>query len=295
MSAVKHERKVADMFIMSRKSSPRKAPLGVLFWIGTILFVSLVFMFTLPTIRDVIENTSFIEVVFETRNETAPETPAPSAPDMPLSESPTPRDTPAPTPSAPAVPLSEASGSPEAQEEPEITGDRTTETQDEKDEDVVVIAAPLEQEETNSGQRQTTRATIYLIRVTDDGRIVAEPVQRTMTFTTSPLTRSIETLINGPDTDDHNRGLLSLVPKDARLLSARVEGGIAYLNFSEDFRFNAMGLEGYLAQLQQVVLTATAFASVDSVQILVEGNVVEYLGGDGVYIGRPLRPADFTS
>lgn len=273
---------------MSRKSSPRKAPLGVLFWIGTILFVSLVFMFTLPTIRDVVENTGFIEVVFESRPEPAPSAPTPSAPEIPLPERPIARDesapAPTPTPVTPVTPSGDLE-QPEDTREEGISGD----------EEVVVIPAPVEQEEAAPGPRQTTRATIYLIRVTDDGRIVAEPVPRIMTFTTSPLTRAIEALIAGPDTDDHNRGLLSLVPKDAQLLSARVEGGVAYLNFSEDFRFNAMGLEGYLAQLQQVVLTATAFASVDSVQILVEGQVVEYLGGDGVYIGRPLRPTDFTS
>lgn len=257
-------------------------------------------MFTLPTIRDVVENTSFIEVIFESRPEPSsktpsaptPSAPTPSAPDLPLPERPIARNEPASTPATPATPLID-SGLPA--DSPESESVVRQERSVPESEEVVVISTPVEQEEVTSGQRQTTRATIFLIRVTDDGRIVAEGVHRIMTFTTSPLTRAIEALIAGPDTDDHNRGLLSLVPKDAQLLSARVEGGIAYLNFSEDFRFNAMGLEGYLAQLQQVVLTATAFASVDSVQILVEGQVVEYLGGDGVYVGRPLRPTDFTS
>ncbi len=159
----------------------------------------------------------------------------------------------------------------------------------------IVITPPAPTPEQPPATQQTTRATIFLIRVTDDGRIVAESVPRVMNFTTSPLSRAIETLIAGPDAEDHNRGLLSLVPGGTRLLSARVQDGVAFLNFNDAFRYNTMGLEGYLAQLQQVVLTATAFSSVDAVQILIDGQVVEYLGGDGIYVGRPLRPADFRS
>jgi spore germination protein GerM len=56
-----------------------------------------------------------------------------------------------------------------------------------------------------------------------------------------------------------------------------------------------MGLEGLLAQLQQVVRTATQFSTVDAVQILIEGQNEEYLGGDGVYIGEPLTPEDLPN
>ena len=139
------------------------------------------------------------------------------------------------------------------------------------------------------------RVTMYLIRVTDDGRIVAEAVPRTIRFTQSPLTQTVQTLLAGPDAEDLNRGLLTLVPAGSQLLAARVDDGVAYLSFNEAFRFNDLGLEGHLAQLQQVVLTATTFGSVDAVQILIEGRRIDYLGGDGVFIGRPLTPTDFRS
>jgi germination protein M len=50
-----------------------------------------------------------------------------------------------------------------------------------------------------------------------------------------------------------------------------------------------------LAQLQQVVLTATQFSTVDAVQILIDGRTVDYLGGDGVYVGRPLTAQDLRN
>jgi germination protein M len=163
----------------------------------------------------------------------------------------------------------------------------------EEDDQEIVVPPPEETQE--EGPDRTRRTTLFFIRVSDDGRVLAEPVQSTIRFTGGPLTHTMEALISGPNAEDLNKSLLSLIPPDTELLSARVSDGIAYLNFNEAFRFNTMGLEGYLAQLQQVVQTATVFSTVDAVQILINGQVLEYLGGDGVYVGKPLTPGDLRS
>ncbi len=262
---------------MGKSRSTQKPSLGVLFWIAAILLISIVLMFSLPSIREVLESTGFVEVVFEgapTRDEAGPDL-------QPIPEE---RELPPPDTLRRDAPQSD---------EPE---DSLTQDQDEADlpdREELSLVQETEPERAPKEDQRTMRITIHLIRVTDDGRIVAEAVPRTIRFTTSPLTQTLETLLNGPDADDLNRGLLSLIPTGSRLLGARVEDGVAYLSFNEDFRFNDLGLEGHLAQLQQIVLTATSFSTVDSVQILIEGRRVEYLGGDGVYVGRPLTPADF--
>ncbi|MCG8477865.1 MAG: GerMN domain-containing protein, partial [Spirochaetales bacterium] len=158
--------------------------------------------------------------------------------------------------------------------------------------EVVAVAPP---ERADGEPTRTLATTLFFIRVSDDGRIIAESVERTIRYEGGPLTGTIEALIAGPDSEDLNRGLLSLVPQQTELLSARVASGVAFLNFNEAFRFNPMGLEGYLAQMQQIVLTATQFITVDAVQILINGQSEDYLGGDGVYIGEPLRPSDFRN
>jgi len=57
--------------------------------------------------------------------------------------------------------------------------------------------------------------------------------------------------------------------------------------------YNRYGIEGYAGQLKQIVYTATNFSTVKDVQILIEGQPRDYLGGDGVYIGKPLSRASF--
>ena len=108
-----------------------------------------------------------------------------------------------------------------------------------------------------------------------------------------PLTETINSLLKGPSSDEINKGSLTLIPDGTRLLSARVEGNTAYLNFNEAFRFNSLGREGYTAQLKQIVYTATEFSNVNAVQIMIDGGVKEYLGGEGIFVGEPLTRETF--
>ena len=62
---------------------------------------------------------------------------------------------------------------------------------------------------------------------------------------------------------------------------------------SESFSFNKYGVQGYLGQLMQIVYTATSFSTIDNVQFLIEGQKLEYLGGEGVWIGSPLSRISF--
>ena len=88
-------------------------------------------------------------------------------------------------------------------------------------------------------------------------------------------------------------GCVGFIPKGTKLLSAGVTDGVAYLNFNDAFEFNEEGGEGSRFQMMQVVYTATAFSTVNSVQILIEGKKQEYLGSEGFWIGSPLSRSSF--
>jgi spore germination protein GerM len=99
---------------------------------------------------------------------------------------------------------------------------------------------------------------------------------------------SLRSLLSGPNAEEERQGLRSLIPPGTRLLPATtVRGNTAYVNFSEDFQYNTFGVEGYAAQLRQVIWTATEFSNIKDVQILIEGRRVDYLG-EGIWIGSPL-------
>lgn len=136
-------------------------------------------------------------------------------------------------------------------------------------------------------------ATLYFVRIDDDGVIVRQEVKRLIPLSDSPLLDSLGALLKGPNEDELRRKLVSLVPQGTKLLSAQVQGSTAILNFNEAFMYNHYGIEGYAGQLKQIVFTATAFPSVQDVQILIEGERRDFLGGEGVYIGKPLSRNSF--
>jgi len=140
----------------------------------------------------------------------------------------------------------------------------------------------------------TTELMLCFVNIDGDGTVVRQLVKRQTKKSDSPLTASINLLLQGPDTTKSaERNLMSLIPSGTKLLSAKVSGGVAYLNFNEAFEINTYGVEGYIHQLEQIVFTATTFSTVNSVQFLIEGEKRDYLGSEGQWIGSPLSRSSF--
>jgi len=127
------------------------------------------------------------------------------------------------------------------------------------------------------------RGSIYLIQ---ESTKMLVKVNRNLNANT-PLTDSINTLLAGPTPDEIMRGVESFVPEGSRLISARVEGSTAVLDFNQEFRYNTRGSEGCAAQIKQIVWTATEFSTVRDVQFLIEGQKVDFLS-EGVTIRNPI-------
>ena len=150
------------------------------------------------------------------------------------------------------------------------------------------------EKETKTAATGTTELQLCCVNIDGDGSVVRQVVKRKVSKSDSPLTASINLLLKGPDTTiSAERNLMSLIPAGTKLLSAKVQGGVAYLNFNEAFEINTYGVEGYIHQLEQIVYTATAFSTVNSVQFLIEGEKRDYLGSEGVLIASPLSRSSF--
>ncbi|OQY40531.1 MAG: hypothetical protein B6229_01465 [Spirochaetaceae bacterium 4572_7] len=162
-------------------------------------------------------------------------------------------------------------------------------TTDLEDKIILTKPTPKAPEEITESKKKIR---LFFIKVDGDGEIDIKSVLKTVFVGKTPLSKSLEQLLKGPDTEDINRGLLTLIPEDVEILSISIKAGVAYINFNEMFRFNQLGVEGYLAQIKQIVYTATEYDSVKSVQFIIDGERQEYLGPEGVYIGRPISRED---
>ncbi len=101
------------------------------------------------------------------------------------------------------------------------------------------------------------------------------------------LASAMDLLRNPPP---YIRGVSSPLPKGANLLSAEVKGDIAYLNFSKELKDNFPGgSTNEMLVVYGIVNTACSLKKIKRVQILIEGKVIDSLGGH-LEISAPLEP-----
>ncbi|MDR2796390.1 MAG: GerMN domain-containing protein [Spirochaetaceae bacterium] len=134
---------------------------------------------------------------------------------------------------------------------------------------------------------ETRERVIYFVKIDNSGMVFTSPVKRRVFVSDSPLLDVLNLLLQGTTDAEQEQGLTSLIPEGARIQNARVTGNTAFINFNEIFMFNSYGAEGYIAQLRQIVWTATEFPNIYDVQILIEGQRVDFLG-ESIRIGRPI-------
>ena len=138
-----------------------------------------------------------------------------------------------------------------------------------------------------------TKTTLYFMYIDGTGSLLRKEVAREVPASTSPLTTTIKTLLNGTNAEEEEKNYVSLIPEGTKLLSATIKDKVAFLNFNDDFQWNKYGSQGYFGQLMQIVYTATEYPTVDRVQILIDSQKLEFLGNEGIWIGSPLSRNSF--
>ena len=258
----------------------KKSSIGCLFWIALILLVLVIFLLNRKTISNVIESTGFLNILTkEEESEKKPEVKR-----KPIEEE-AEGETEQEEPEIIEIPLSEEKEETEQREESEEEAPPAVEEEE--------PGIPQVEESSEEEAQNLRNARLYFIDVDETGSIRLQGVIRPVYYTDAPLTETIQALLRGLLPSELNQELITLIPEDTRLLSATVRDGTAFLNFNEDFKFNTLGSEGLRAQIRQIVYTATEFSSVKNVQILIEGKKQDYLGPEGVFIGKPLNRNSF--
>lgn len=242
----------------------KRRTLGCLFYIALVLLVLVVFLFNRGRVQEVLEKTGFTRLFGKQVEEPA---------------------------DVVVTPL-ETDESPEEQAEPEKP------ERDRQPEEIVITVEKEPVAETVPEKREEARSKIrqsrlFFISVTEGGQIAMKGVIREVEYVDAPLTATLEALLQGPTTAEVNQGLISLISPQTRINTVYIKGATAYVDFNEAFRFSSLGKEGMVAELKQVVYTATEFPTVKEVQILVEGERSRYLGPEGVAIDKPLGRDSF--
>lgn len=135
-------------------------------------------------------------------------------------------------------------------------------------------------------QETTVEVTLYFA---DDQAMQLVKEKRKVTKGDEPLEEVvIRELIKGPAQPGHNR----TVPEETKLLSVSVVDGVAYVNFSKEFKTKHWGgSTGETMTLMSVTRTLCELEGIEKVQFLLEGDKMDTLAGH-VDTSEPLEPSN---
>ncbi len=110
------------------------------------------------------------------------------------------------------------------------------------------------------------------------------------------IAATLTALLTGPTAEERAQGLSTSVPTLTRLRGVHVQGGVVRADFSGEIEAGG-GSASMLGRFWQIVYTATQFPQAPRVQILIDGQERQAMGGEGVIIeqpvGRPPTPPRF--
>ena len=123
---------------------------------------------------------------------------------------------------------------------------------------------------------------VYFLR--DERLAVAH---RTVPRTQAVGMAALEQLLIGPTTRESELGYASAVPDGTEILGLEIEDGIAWVDLNAVFESGGGSLS-MAARLAQIAFTLTQVPAVDAVQFLLEGELVEVFGGEGLVLDEPV-------
>jgi hypothetical protein len=101
------------------------------------------------------------------------------------------------------------------------------------------------------------------------------------------LRGALTELLAGPTADELAAGLHSEIPEGTTLLDVDLTDEVATVDLSDDYD-DGGGTLSMTARIAQVVFTATQFDNSERTLFWMEGEPVEFFGGEGIVLDEPL-------
>jgi spore germination protein GerM len=138
---------------------------------------------------------------------------------------------------------------------------------------------------TTTTEPALTDVRVYLLRgerLTIVHREVAGP---------AVLRGALTELLEGPTAAEATGGLLTTIPAGTTLLDLNLADRIATVDLNDEYEAGG-GSMSLFARVAQVVFTATQFDNVDAVRFWMNGEPIDYLGGEGITLDEPQARSD---
>ena len=118
-------------------------------------------------------------------------------------------------------------------------------------------------------------------------------VHRTHQPTQLVATAAMNSLLDGPTSDERLTGLASAVPPGTKLIGIGIHNGVATVDLTSEFQSGA-GSRSMQMRLAQVVYTLTQFPTVQKVLFRLDGSPVNVFSSEGIVLDHPVGRSDYV-
>jgi hypothetical protein len=118
-------------------------------------------------------------------------------------------------------------------------------------------------------------------------------VHRTHQPTQLVATAAVNSLLDGPTSDERLTGLASAVPPGTKLIGIGIHNGVATVDLTSEFQSGA-GSRSMQMRLAQVVYTLTQFPTVQKVLFRLDGSPVNVFSSEGIVLDHPVGRSDYV-
>lgn len=150
-----------------------------------------------------------------------------------------------------------------------------------------------EKEEPAPVTTEELEAQVYWLKVTNNReQLVAQTISldQSRRNPEAALEKALTQLMAGASSPEY----ASTIPPETELRNVSVREDGIYINLSEEFIFGG-GSASMVGRLGQIVYTATSINPEAEVWLNIEGDPLEYLGGEGVKVPQPLTREKFNA
>ncbi len=134
-------------------------------------------------------------------------------------------------------------------------------------------------------------AEVYWLKVIDNKiELAAQPMVVEQAEKSVIVEKALTQLLSGTDQGDYT----SSIPEATQLRSVSFQQDGIHIDLSEEFTFGG-GSASMMGRVGQVLYTATSLDPEAKVWLEVQGEPLEYLGGEGLYIPQPLTRNEFQA
>lgn len=138
--------------------------------------------------------------------------------------------------------------------------------------------APIEKKE---------NADIYFLALDSNGNGIYKKVQREVPENEDKLEFAINELLKGPNLVEKAAGAYSEIPKATKLNKIKRKGNKITIDFSSDFQYGG-GTDSIYSRMMQLIKTAVNNTEKKQIYLYLDGEQVNFIGGEGIMITQPL-------